>query len=265
MKLEIFHVDSFAEQIFQGNPAAVCILEEWLPDQIMQAIAAELNLSETAFCVKRSDGDFRIRWFTPTTEVKLCGHATLASAHVLFEHLKYEGSLIKFHCLSGVLTTERSQYGLSLDLPIEPVKPVVVSKMISDAVCAQVQEAYEADDLVVVLSDASEVEIYEPKLDRLANLDYRGVCVAAPGNGNGYDFVSRFFAPQSGIAEDPVTGSSFTMLAPIFALKMGKTEFMARQVSTRGGNVHVKLVDDRVIISGHAQTVMQSTMTLPGF
>ena len=265
MNLTLFHVDAFAEQMFQGNPAAVCILEEWLPDQIMQAIAAELNLSETAFCVKRSDGEFRIRWFTPTVEVKLCGHATLASAHVLFEHLAYPDDVIRFHSLSGVLETEIIDGELCLDLPVQPVTPIAIDEKIRSILKVSVKELYAGEDLVVVLSDASEVEIFEPNYTELATLPYRGICVTAPGNGNGFDFVCRFFAPQSGINEDPVTGSSFTKLAPIYALKLGKSDFYARQVSPRGGNVKVELRGDRVTLRGRAKTVMQASLELPGF
>lgn len=265
MKLELYHVDAFAEQIFQGNPAAVCILDAWLPDQIMQAIAGELNLSETAFCVARGDGDYRIRWFTPSTEVKLCGHATLASAHVLFEHADFDSDLVRFHSLSGILTTECSETGLSLNLPVQSAQPIEVSDEIRQAIPENIKEAYAGEDLVVLLSDASEVEIFEPNISLLAALPYRGICISAPGNGNGFDFVSRFFAPQSGINEDPVTGSSFTKLAPIYALKQGKTEFYARQASARGGNVRVKLEGDRVILAGKAQTVLKSELILPAY
>lgn len=265
MKLELFHIDAFAEQMFQGNPAAVCLLDDWLPDAIMQAIAGELNLSETAFCVKRSDGDYRIRWFTPTTEVKLCGHATLASAHVLYEHMAHPKAPIRFHSLSGPLVTQPRDAGIALDLPVQPVDPIAVTTDIRAAINADIQEVYAGEDLVVLLSDASEVAIFEPDFPRLAQLPYRGICISAPGNGNGYDFVSRFFAPQSGINEDPVTGSSYTKLAPIYALKLGKTEFKARQISSRGGDVNIILLGDRVTISGNAQTVLRSILTLPEY
>lgn len=263
MKLELFHVDAFAEQIFQGNPAAVCILDGWLPDQIMQAIAGEINLSETAFCVRREDGDFRIRWFTPTKEVRLCGHATLASAHVLFQHRGYKEHTVRFHSLGGPLVTSRTASGLSLQLPAQAAEPISINDDIITALAVDIKELYAGEDLVLMLSDASEVEIFEPDFSKIKNLPYRGVCITAPGNGNGYDFVSRFFAPQSGINEDPVTGSSFAMLAPIYALRMGKTAFKARQVSARGGNVDIQLHEDSVSLTGNAQTVMQSTLTLP--
>lgn len=264
MKLEVFHVDAFAEQIFQGNPAAVCILDQWLPDEIMQGIADELNLSETAFCVKRGDGDYRIRWFTPTTEVKLCGHATLATAHILYSQKSYPSdSSIKFHSLGGQLITNRVNGGLSLILPTQHAIPIEKNDDIQSALRTNIKELYAGDDLVVVLSDASEVEIYEPDFSLIKKLPYRGVCITAPGNGNGFDFVSRFFAPQSGINEDPVTGSSFAMLAPIYALKQGKTTFRARQLSPRGGNVTLTLSDDGVTVVGNAITVMQSTFQLP--
>lgn len=267
MKLDLYHIDAFAEQIFQGNPAAVCVLDHWLPDAIMQAIAAEMNLSETAFCVRRGDGDFRIRWFTPTTEVALCGHATLASAHVLFEHLNYNENTLRFHSLSGPLTATQlaGDLGIQIDLPSQPVSPTECTTEIKRAFDANIKEVYAGEDLVVLLSDPSEVHIFEPDYRRLATLPYRGICISAPGNGNGYDFVCRFFAPASGINEDPVTGSAFTKLAPIYALKLAKSEFNARQISSRGGDVNVVLADERVLLSGRAITVMQATLTLPGF
>ncbi len=265
MKLDIYHIDAFANQIFQGNPAAVCVLEKWLPDAIMQAIANEINLSETAFSVQRSDGDYRIRWFTPTTEVDLCGHATLATAYVLYEHKNHPKEPIRFHSRSGPLVAFCDELGICLNFPTQSCDPIDVNDAMEQAIGHPVNEAYSGEDLVLMLSDASQVEIMEPNISKLAQLPYRGICVTAPGNGSQYDFVCRFFAPKSGIDEDPVTGSAFTKLALIYALKLGKTEFYARQVSARGGDVHVTLQGNRVFISGLAQTVMHSTMTLPGF
>jgi len=264
MKLEIFHVDAFAEQIFQGNPAAVCLLDQWLPSEIMQGIASELNLSETAFCVQRSDTDYRIRWFTPTIEVKLCGHATLAAAHILYsQKLHSADSELSFQSLGGQLVARQVHGGLSLTLPAQKAAAIDKRDDIQSVLNANIKELYAGEDLVAILSDASEVEIYEPNFNAISTLPYRGVCITAPGNGNGFDFVCRFFAPQSGINEDPVTGSSFAMLAPIYALKLRKTAFRARQVSSRGGNVTLSLSDNRVTLVGNAITVMQSTFQLP--
>ncbi len=265
IKLDIYYVDAFASKPFQGNPAAVCVLDDWLPEALMQAIASEINLSETSFVVPRGDGDFRIRWFTPTTEVKLCGHATLASAHILYEQFDHIDEVLRFHSLSGPLVTTSDGISICMDFPAEHVSSTELSTEIIDAVGGNPTEALAGEDLMVLFSDASEITILDPDISKIAELPYRGVCVSAPGNGNGYDFVSRFFAPAAGINEDPVTGSSFTALAPIYAAKTGKRQFKARQMSARGGDVNVSLQTDRVFISGSAVTMMKAEMTLPAF
>lgn len=265
MKLDIYHIDAFAEQMFQGNPAAVCVLDDWLPDAIMQAIAMEINLSETAFVVRRKDGDFRIRWFTPKTEASLCGHATLAAAHVLYTHLAFPDEPIRFHSLSGPLVAFRDDFGVCLDFPVQSAEPIVPTDAMAQAINCIPEEAYAGEDLVLMLDDASQVAILEPNFAALAELPYRGICVSALDHGQPYDFVCRFFAPAVGINEDPVTGSAFTKLALLYALKLGKTDFRARQVSPRGGDVQVSLQGNRVFISGRALTAMCGSMTLPGF
>jgi len=264
MKFTFYQVDAFADQLFQGNPAAVFVLEDALPDQIMQALAGEMNLSETAFAVKRSDGDFRLRWFTPKREVKLCGHATLATAHVLYQHYQHPREPICFHTQSGILITTPDDFGICLDFPATVPSPIKVPLDALEAVGGSPRDAYETDDLILVYSDASEVAILEPDFAALTKLPYRGICVTAPGNGNGYDFVSRFFAPSMGIDEDPVTGSAHTKLTPLYALRTGKDSFFARQVSQRGGDLQLHLQGDRVFISGKAITVFEGTMSLPG-
>lgn len=262
MKLEIYQVDAFADAIFAGNPAAVCVLDSWLPDMLMQAIAAEMNLSETAFVLKKDDG-FRIRWFTPTSEVKLCGHATLASAHVLYEHFHHPQEAIRLRSLSGALVAHpRADGRISLDLPASPPKPLKLTADMEEALGGEPMEALADDDLIVVYSDATEIEILSPDVVKIARLPYRGVIATAPASTYGYDFVCRFFAPALGINEDPVTGSAFTKLAPYYHQRYGKSDFMARQVSKRGGDVHVTLVGDRVHIAGNAKTVMQGTLFL---
>ncbi len=263
MKLDLYHIDAFAERAFEGNPAVVCILDEWLPETIMQAIAAEMNQSETVFVVQRSDGDYRIRWFTPTIEIPLCGHATLATAHVMYEHLNLPREPIRFHSLSGPLVAFEEHGRLCLDFPCQDLTATESRHEIEEALGCMPVAVYEGEDLVVLLSDASEVAILEPDMSKVKQLPYRGVCVSAPGNGNGFDFVARFFAPASGIDEDPVTGSAYTKLVPLYAVRLGKTEFVARQVSKRGGTLHLSLRGDRVFISGTAVTVMHSEMTLP--
>jgi len=264
VKLKIFQVDAFANAIFEGNPAAVCVLDDWLPDMLMQAVAGEMNLSETAFLVKRDDG-YRIRWFTPTTEVKLCGHATLAAAHILLSEFNHPQEPIKFRSLSGLLTATPGQdKTIALNFPSCPPSPVAMPDGLAHALGGVPLETLAHEDLIVVYSDATEIEILSPDMSALAKIPYRGICVTAPGNGNGYDFVSRFFAPRVGINEDPVTGSAFTELVPYYAQTQAKREFFARQVSKRGGNVSAELKGDRVIISGTAVTSLAGTLYFKG-
>ncbi|WP_086933914.1 PhzF family phenazine biosynthesis protein [Agarilytica rhodophyticola] len=262
MKLEIYQIDAFAHAIFEGNPAAVCVLDTWLPDVLMQAIAGEMNLAETAFLVKKNDG-YRIRWFTPTTEVKLCGHATLASAHVLYEHLNHKKEPIRFYSQSGVLiaSPESANY-ISLDFPANPPKPLDLTQEMIDALGGNPISALADDDLIVVYSDATEIEILSPDISKVAKLPYRGVIATAPGNGNGYDFVCRFFAPAVGVNEDPVTGSAYTELAPYYFDYFKKQKFLARQMSKRGGDVNVTFAGDRVHIAGAAKTALIGSLYL---
>lgn len=262
MNLDVYQVDAFATTAFTGNPAAVCVLQRWLPDFVMQAIAGEMNLSETAFVVKKGE-EYRIRWFTPTTEVRLCGHATLASAHVLYQHLQIPKQPLRFRSLSGLLVASPGDDDtICLDFPAASPQPTDLSAEIFDALGGDPLEALAADDLIVVYSDATEIDILSPDIAKMAALPYRGVCVTAPGNGNGYDFVCRFFAPACGIDEDPVTGSAYTELAPYYHRRLGKTQFSARQVSKRGGDVGVEVQGDRVLLSGSAVTVMKGSMLL---
>jgi PhzF family phenazine biosynthesis protein len=267
MKLAFYQVDAFAERPFQGNPAAVFILESWLPDQIMQAIAMEMNLSESVFCVRKDDGDFRIRWFTPTTEVKLCGHATIATAHVLYQHYGVERTPLTFHSRSGQLIASPDSFGICLDFPADPPSPIRVTMAMAEAMGAAPSEAFTSQDefLILLYSDASEVEILSPDLAKVKELPYQTVVATAPGNGNGYDFVSRMFGPAIGIDEDPVTGATHTRLTPLYSMKTGKDEFFARQCSSRGGDLKLALQGDRVFISGKAVTVVEGHMELPSF
>lgn len=262
MELKIYQIDAFAGAPFQGNPAAVCILEEWLPDMLMQAVAMEMNLSETTFLVKKDEG-YRIRWFTPTKEVKLCGHATLAAAHVLFRHENIPSQVIRFSSLSGTLVAHLTPEGfISLDFPSNPPKPVELTSEMHLALGGSPVAALADDDLIVTYSDATEIEILTPNFPLLEKLPYRGVCVTAPGNGYKYDFVSRFFAPAAGIQEDPVTGSAFTELAPYYEQQLGKNQFFAKQISKRGGEVNLTIANNRVHIAGTAITFMIGTIFL---
>lgn len=252
--MKIYQVDAFTDQIFSGNPAAVIPLDEWLDDDVMQQISEENNLSETAFFVKEPGGNYHIRWFTPKTEVDLCGHATLASAHVLCEHLNFEGEKIIFHSKSGELTVQKKDNIYWMNFPSNPPKPVPVPKLLPEAMGTIPIYTGVNTDLLVLLQDEETVKTLKPDFRLLERMDVRGVIATAPGES--CDFVSRFFAPAMGINEDPVTGSAHTVLAPFWAKRLGKETLSARQISKRGGDVTCFLKADRVEIGGSAVTYM---------
>ncbi len=249
MEIFLYQIDAFASRLFEGNPAAVCPLEDWLPDETMQAIAAENNLSETAFFVPEGSG-FRIRWFTPVSEVDLCGHATLASAYVLFNILGYQNDRIEFQSKSGLLAVTRDHEWLVMDFPAQPPRPCDVPEEIANAFDANPIECLKSEDYMVVFELEGDIESAEPDFELLKKLDLRGVIITAKSDR--YDFVARFFAPQYGIPEDPVTGSAYTQLAPYWASKTGLKKFRAKQLSPRGGELTCELKDDRVLIAGKA-------------
>lgn len=250
MKLNIYQVDAFTKEVFKGNPAAVCPLEEWLDAGLMQRIALENNLSETAFFVKTGDV-YEIRWFTPTFEIDLCGHATLGSAHVIFEILQAEENLVKFHShKSGALAVEKKGDVLILDFPSRPVAPVEIPEGLIDAIGKEPKEVFKARDYFLVYESEQDVADIEPDFSALAKINTHAVIVTAKGDSA--DFVSRFFAPEAGINEDPVTGSAHCNLIPFWAERLGKTEMFARQISARGGELFCELKGDRVKIGGNA-------------
>lgn len=259
MKIRQYQVDAFATRAFEGNPAAVCPLDRWLDDGLLQAIAEENNLSETAFFVP-SDKGFRLRWFTPAIEVGLCGHATLATAHVLFEHLGYPGRAVTFETRSGALTVKRKGDSLEMDFPASPATPCASFEPLARALGRQPLEVLRADDYMVVFEDEAAIRGIKPDFSLLGRLDLRGVIITAPGSA--YDFVSRFFAPRLGIPEDPVTGSAHCTLAPYWAGRLGKRVLSARQVSKRGGSIACELDDGRVLLSGSAVTFMEADISL---
>jgi len=259
MKLKMYQVDAFASQPFEGNPAAVCPLNTWLPDETMQAIASENNLSETVFFVPR-EGGFSIRWFTPTVEVNLCGHATLASAYVLFHELEYKEGNIVFFSRSGELVVKRVGEWLELDFPLQTPLACPVPQAITDAFQVKPLTCLKAEDYLVVFEQASDVIQANPDLTCLKELDLRGVIITAKSDS--YDFVSRFFAPNYGIDEDPVTGSAFTQLIPYWSEQLGKSKLSAKQVSKRGGEVLCELVGQRVKISGKAVKYLEGTIDI---
>jgi len=260
MELRIYQVDAFAERLFGGNPAAVCPLDAWLPDDVMQQIAAENNLAETAFYVP-ADGGFQIRWFTPTVEVDLCGHATLASAHVVFAHDRPKDDIVEFASKSGLLKVKREGELLVLDFPADTVEPVTVPQMLIDALGREPIETYKGKtDYLLVYGVEEHVAGLTPDLCDLAMVPARGIIVTAPGRH--VDFVSRFFAPQVGVPEDPVTGSAHTTLTPYWSARLGKRELSAMQLSKRQGRLRCRLVGNRVEIAGRAVPYLSGTISI---
>ena len=249
MEITLYQIDAFASKLFEGNPAAVCPLGAWLSDEIMQSIAAENNLSETAFFVPKGNG-YHIRWFTPASEVDLCGHATLAAAYVLFNILGYKKDKIEFDSKSGILAVTKANEWLVMDFPAQPPVSCDIPKEIIKAFDRAPIECLKSEDFVVVFEREIDIESANPDFEQLKKLDLRGVIITAKSTR--YDFVARFFAPKYGIPEDPVTGSAYTQLAPYWASRMGSKRFSVKQVSSRGGELTCEVVDDRVLISGKA-------------
>ena len=262
MKLPLYQVDAFTSELFSGNPAAVCPLEKWLDDKTLQGIAAENNLSETAFLVPSGAG-FELRWFTPVMEVSLCGHATLASAYVLFNVLGWPHDTISFLTRkSGVLTVTRRGELLEMDFPARPAAPVERPPGLAAALGAAPERVLgSAEDLLVILANEGAVRGLTPDFTALARIEGRGIIVSASG-GPG-DFVSRFFAPAVGILEDPVTGSAHCVLVPYWARVLGKRELHAFQVSKRGGELFCGDRGDRVTIAGRAVLYLEGKVTIP--
>lgn len=260
MRLKQYQVDAFTDKVFGGNPAAVVPLSSWLDDGLLQAIAEENNLSETAFFVP-SGKKFALRWFTPLKEVDLCGHATLASAHVMFEHLGYREPAVTFETRSGDLRVERREGALVMDFPARPPAECEWPAALEQGLGLRPAEILAADDYLAVFDSEATVRGIVPEQTLLSQLDLRGVIVTAPGDE--VDFVSRFFAPKFGIPEDPVTGSAHCTLTPYWAERLGSNVLRARQVSRRGGDVTCEWAGDRVYLSGRAVTVMETSMELP--
>jgi PhzF family phenazine biosynthesis protein len=251
MKIPFYQVDAFSSKIFGGNPAAVCPLESWPADEILQNIAAENNLSETAFFVQRSKGQYKLRWFTPTVEVDLCGHATLASAFVIFSFIERSLSSVDFETASGPLSVAKSGELLSLNFPARKPAPAEASPILSQALGTEPLEVLKARDLLAVFKDESTIRNMIPDFDKLKQIrDVLGIIVTAPGEKS--DFVSRFFAPNAGIPEDPVTGSAHCTLIPYWSGRLKKNHLHAFQVSKRGGELFCENAGDRVRISGNA-------------
>lgn len=260
MKLTIYQVDAFANQVFEGNPAAVIPLKDWLPDEILQNIAMENNLSETAFFCATDTG-YHIRWFTPLAEVDLCGHATLASAHVLFNHLGYQSEEILFDSRSGVLKVKKEDGQMVMNFPSSIVEAKYIPTNLKTAFNVHPVKCFIGrEDLMLVFNREEDIIKLNPDFLSIAESTKRGVICTAKSEK--YDFVSRFFAPAVGINEDPVTGSAHTMLIPYWSKQLNKTKLVAKQVSTRGGILYCNYLNERVEIGGKAITYMQGEITI---
>lgn len=259
MEIKIYQIDAFANYTFEGNPAAVCPLNEWLSDELLQKIAEENNLSETAFFVAQGNG-YSLRWFTPEDEVDLCGHATLAAAHVLFQHLGYAKDSISFYTKSGVLEVCRSSMGYSMSFPATVVQPIDTPMLLKEALGIVPTKTLVAFDYIVVLDNELQVKSLTPDFVKLHALDLRGVVVTAAGDET--DFVSRCFFPKLRVNEDPVTGSAHCELAPYWAKKLNRNKLIGKQLSRRTGLVQCEVVGDRVILSGNAVDYMSGTVTI---
>jgi PhzF family phenazine biosynthesis protein len=259
MKLDIFQIDAFTDKVFGGNPAAVIPLSHWLDDETLQHIATENNLSETAFFVKKQDV-FELRWFTPVAEVNLCGHATLAAAFVLFEELKHPEDSIRFSTKSGLLEIHKKEKSIELNFPVDSLEKGDVSNY-SNLFNKKPKEAWKGkEDVLLVFQNEDEVQQLIPNLAKIATTACRGVIASAKGNQ--VDFVSRFFTPQLGINEDPVTGSAHTSLVPFWAKKLKKSQFEAKQISKRGGDLVCEIKENRVFISGQAICFMKGEISI---
>ncbi|NTW00979.1 MAG: PhzF family phenazine biosynthesis protein [Oscillochloris sp.] len=261
MGLQIIQIDAFTNKPYTGNPAAVCILPAPRDDVWMQAVAREMNLAETAFLLQ--DGNaYQLRWFTPAMEIELCGHATLASAHALWEQeLLTLDAPAQFYTRSGLLTCVRCGDWITMDFPATPPSKTTPPAEIAAALGATpISVGRSVFDYLVELEDAATVRMLEPDLTRLGQISARGIIVTAPSDKPGYDFVSRFFAPQSGIPEDPVTGSAHCCLGPFWGERLGKDSLVGYQASARGGVVRVRLASDRVFLSGQAVTVLRGDL-----
>ena len=259
MKIPCYQIDAFTNEVFHGNPAAVCPLPAWLPDATLQNIAAENNLSETAFIVPRG-ADFDLRWFTPTLEMDLCGHATLAAAFALFTEQQFPGDVIRFHSRSGTLTVRRAGDVFTLDFPSRPPQPCARPETLVRGLGSRPADVLKARDYLAVFASAAEVRALRPDFAALKTLDCLGIIATAPGDD--CDFVSRFFAPAAGVDEDPVTGSAHCTLIPYWASRLGKNKLFARQISARGGELFCELAGDRVHIGGRAVLYLRGEICL---
>jgi PhzF family phenazine biosynthesis protein len=261
MPQKLYQIDAFANEVFSGNPAAVCPLEQWLSDELMQKIAMENNLAETAFYVKQGN-QYQLRWFTPTVEVDLCGHATLATAFVLFNHENHTGNTIDFYSpRSGILTVTKEGELLTLNFPTDQLEAIQLTDQLISGFNIKAQLAFKGKtDYMLVYDNEEEIKKIIPSFDVISELEARGIIVTAEGDK--VDFVSRFFAPAAGVNEDPVTGSAHTSLIPYWSKRLGKTELTALQLSSRKGHLKCRYLNDRVEISGRGKLYLTGEIYL---
>lgn len=260
MNLKIYQIDAFSDTVFGGNPAAVVPLQTWLSDELMQKIAAENNLAETAFYIPEDD-KFHIRWFTPAIEVDLCGHATLATAYTIFQYENYAKSLIEFNSRSGILSVEKQGDLLELDFPADNLQAAETPQALIDGLGVTPKETFRGiSDYLLILENESAVKALKPDFRKIGEVACRGIIVTAKGDE--VDFVSRFFGPQAGVDEDPVTGSAHTTLTPYWAKTLQKNTLSARQISARGGNLTCQLIGNRVKIAGKAAPYLIGEITV---
>ena len=261
MKLRQYVVDAFADRVFEGNPAAVCVLERWPDEALMMSITRENNLSETAFAVPEGEG-YRLRWFTPGGEIDLCGHATLAAAYVIDQFVQPGVQSIRFQTLSGLLTVTRRGELYEMDFPAYTLKQLEVTDAITEALGARPREVWRARDLLCVFDDPETVMNLKPDLDKVRALKGALMQVTAPGTGTEFDCISRSFAPKMEVPEDPVCGSGHCHIIPYWAGRLGKTELVARQASPRGGTLYCRMEGDRVALAGRAALYARSELML---
>ena len=260
MHLDIYQIDAFTDEVFKGNPAAVVPLKEWLPDETLQNIAFENNLSETAFFVKK-ENVFHLRWFTPTTDVDLCGHATLASAFLLFNKLGYKGNKIHFTCLSGDLYVTKKQNGYMMDFPVWEYEETPVTDEVIDALGTKPTELYKGKKWIAVFDEERIIRNIAPNMEKVKNIKGCGG-ILTTAKAKDTDFISRNFAPQKGIPEDPVTGSAHCVLTPFWSKRLNKTKLTAYQASERGGYLLCELKNGRVEITGQACLYMEGKIQI---
>jgi len=254
MKLNLYQIDAFTNKVFGGNPAAVVPLSYWLEDELLQQIATENNLSETAFFVQHKN-EFQLRWFTPVAEVNLCGHATLAASYVIFEELNFNEKSICFSTKSGLLEVQKNNDEYELNFPVDEIEETGISNYLELFDVEPIEACKGKEDILLVFKNEEEVRKLKPNLSKIATSKSRGVIATSVGNE--VDFVSRFFTPQLGINEDPVTGSAHTTLVPFWAKKLNQLQFTAKQISKRGGDLKCRLQGDRVYIAGQAVCFMK--------